>query len=388
MKSLILSFKSAWLGIMGNKVRSSLTMLGVIIGVFSVITLVSVGTGARQQMMMHMESMGTNVIQVYAQGWNVRFTLDDIDELKERVPSIKNAVPNMENWSNIRWRNHEDQFGYSGTTENYLSVTDSKLTDGRFLTGGDVEYRRRVAVVGDQVVVDLFKNTNPIGETINIQGQKFLVVGVMERKGKEYAMGPDRNIFIPITSAMRIMATNRIQGITLKANSAEDAKIAKVHLQRIFDKKYGGPDSVHLQSQDEWLQQVEEMNRIMTLVLGAIASVSLLVGGIGIMNIMLVSVTERTREIGIKKSIGAMNHHILIQFLVESMIISGVGGVIGILLGFGGAALVGKFGPETAVSATSVIVSFGFAMGVGVIFGVWPAMKAASMNPIEALQRE
>ena len=388
MRSLMLSFKSAWLGLMGNKVRSFLTMLGVIIGVCSVITLVSVATGARQQMMMHMESMGTNVIQVYSQGWNVRFTLDDVKELEERVPTIKAVIPNVENWTNMRWRNHGDYFGYSGTTEKYLVVTDSKLASGRFLTEGDVLHRRRVAVVGDQVVEDLFKGTNPIGQNINIQGQSFLVVGVMERKGKEYAIGPDRNVFIPVTSAMRLMATNRIHALSIKANSAEDTKVATVHLKRIFQKKYGHPDAVGIHSQQEWLQQVEEMNRIMTLVMGAIASISLLVGGIGIMNIMLVSVTERTREIGIKKSIGAMNHHILIQFLVESVIISGVGGVIGILLGFGGANLVGRLGPETAVSLTSVIVSFGFAVGVGVIFGVWPAMKAASMKPIEALQRE
>ncbi|MBS3969520.1 MAG: ABC transporter permease [Clostridia bacterium] len=388
MMSLILGFKSAWLGLMGNKVRAFLTMLGVIIGVCSVITLVSVATGARQQMMMHMESMGTNVIQVYSQGWNVRFTLDDLKELEERVPTIKAAIPNVENWTYMRWRNHGENFGYSGTTEKYLVVTDSKLARGRFLTEGDVLHRRRVAVVGDQVVEVLFKGTNPMGQNINIQGQNFLVVGVMERKGKEYAIGPDSNVFIPVTSAMRLMATNQIHGLSIKANSAEDTRVATVHLKRIFQKKYGHPDAVGIHSQQEWLQQVEEMNRIMTLVMGAIASISLLVGGIGIMNIMLVSVTERTREIGIKKSLGAMNHHILIQFLVESVIISGVGGVIGIILGFGGANLVGMLGPETAVSLTSVIVSFGFAVGVGVIFGVWPAMKAASMKPVEALQRE
>ena len=251
MRSLILGFKSAWLGLMGNKVRSFLTMLGVIIGVCSVITLVSVATGARQQMMMHMESMGTNVIQVYSQGWNVRFTLDDVKELEERVPTIKAAIPNVENWTYMRWRNHGENFGYSGTTEKYLVVTDSKLARGRFLTEGDVLHRRRVAVVGDQVVEVLFKGTNPMGQNINIQGQNFLVVGVMERKGKEYAIGPDSNVFIPVTSAMRLMATNQIHGLSIKANSAEDTRVATVHLKRIFQKKYGHPDAVGVHSQQE-----------------------------------------------------------------------------------------------------------------------------------------
>lgn len=388
MRSLMLSFKSAWLGLMGNKVRSFLTMLGVIIGVFSVITLVSVGTGAKQDMMQHMESMGSNIIQIYPQQWNVKFTIEDAKEIEERVPTVKSAMPTLDNWAPVRWRNHTEEFGYTGITDNYLHVTDNTLARGRFLTQSDIEHRRKVAVVGGQIVEDLFKGADPIGQNIVIQGQRFLVVGVMTKKGKEYAIGHDRNILIPITSAMRLMATDRIHNITVKANSSEDTRIATVHLKRIYEKKYGFPDAVGVHSQDEWLQQVEEMNKIMTLVLGAIASVSLLVGGIGIMNIMLVSVTERTREIGIKKSIGAMNHHILIQFLVESVIISGVGGVIGILLGFGGAKVVAMLGPQTAVSATSVIVSFGFAVGVGVIFGVWPAMKAASMRPIEALQRE
>ncbi|HHY92208.1 MAG TPA: FtsX-like permease family protein [Firmicutes bacterium] len=385
--TFLLSIKLAWRSILGNKVRSFLTMLGVIIGVASVIALVSVGQGARMNIQKHLESLGSNVIEVHSQGWDVRFTPELIEDLKTRVTGVKYVMPVIGMGGNLKWRNSFIDTSAQGVTQDFIEIREFKLAGGRNLSEVDVRERRRVLVVGAAIVDQLFRGMNPVGQEVYFNNQRFTVVGVLEAKMPDQEYGIDRTIYLPYTTAQRLMGGDaRIDSLNIKALGAREASQAALQLKRIFFKMYRRPDAAYVMSRDDMLKQVAEMNRIMTLMLGAIAGISLLVGGIGIMNIMLVSVTERTREIGIRKAVGAKNSQILGQFLIEAAILSGAGGIVGILVGSGASLLIRRFGPPTAVSPFSVLVAFGFALVVGAASGVWPAAKAASLQPTDALR--
>jgi putative ABC transport system permease protein len=384
---LLLSMKLAWRSILGNKMRSVLTMLGVIIGVASVIALVSVGQGARLDIQRHLMSLGSNVIEVYSQGWEVRFTPELLENLKDRVDNIKYIMPVVNVGGNLKWRNTNFDSDGQGVGEDFLAIRDLELVGGRGFTAADIRERRRVMVVGAIVADKLFRDVNPVGQEVYLNGQRFTVVGVLKAKvASNQEWGIDRTVYIPYTVAQRLSGDNRIDTINIKAKGTEESAQVAVQLKRIFYKIYRRPDSVYVMSRDDMLKQVAEMNRVMTLMLGAIAGISLVVGGIGIMNIMLVSVSERTREIGIRKAVGAKNDQILGQFLIEAVILSAAGGVIGILLGSGASFLIRRFGPPTAVTLSSILYSFVFALLVGVISGVWPAAKAAKLDPTDALR--
>lgn len=384
---LLLSMKLAWRSILGNKVRSILTMLGVIIGVASVITLVSVGQGARLEIQQHLQSLGSNVIEVYSQGWEVRFTPELLESLKTRVDGIKHIMPVVNIGGNLKWRNTTFDCSGQGVGEDFLALRDLELAGGRGFTAADISERRRVMVVGAIVDDQLFRGVNPVGQEVYLNGQRFTVVGVLKAKvSTAQEWGIDRTVYIPYSTAQRISGMNRIDTINIKAKGNKESSQAAVQLKRIFYKIYRRPDSVYVMSRDDMLRQVAEMNLVMTLMLGAIAGISLVVGGIGIMNIMLVSVSERTREIGIRKAVGAKNAQILGQFLIEAVILSAAGGIIGILLGSGASLIIRRFGPPTAVTPTSIFYSFAFALLVGAISGVWPAAKAAKLDPTDALR--
>jgi len=384
---LLLSMKLAWRSILGNKVRSILTMLGVIIGVASVITLVSVGQGARLEIQQHLQSLGSNVIEVYSQGWEVRFTPELLESLKARVDGIKHIMPVVNIGGNLKWRNTTFDCSGQGVGEDFLALRDLELVGGRGFTAADISERRRVMVVGAIVDDQLFRGVNPVGQEVYLNGQRFTVVGVLKAKvSTAQEWGIDRTVYIPYSTAQRISGMNRIDTINIKAKGNKESSQAAVQLKRIFYKIYRRPDSVYVMSRDDMLRQVAEMNLVMTLMLGAIAGISLVVGGIGIMNIMLVSVSERTREIGIRKAVGAKNAQILGQFLIEAVILSAAGGIIGILLGSGASLIIRRFGPPTAVTPTSIFYSFAFALLVGAISGVWPAAKAAKLDPTDALR--
>ncbi len=386
--TLILSMKLAWRSILGNKVRSILTMLGVIIGVASVIALVSVGQGARLEIQQHLQSLGSNVIEVYSQGWEVRFTPELLGSLKERVDGIKHIMPVLNLGGNIKWRNTTFDSQIQGVGEDFIAIRDLELAGGRGFTEDDISERHRVMVVGSIVADKLFQGVNPVGQEVYYHNQRFTVVGVLKAKiSGNQEWGIDRTVYIPYTAAQRLLgSSNRIDTINIKAEGIQESAQVAVQLKRVFYKIYRRPDAVHIMSRDDILKQVAEMNLVMTLMLGAIAGISLVVGGIGIMNIMLVSVTERTREIGIRKAVGAKNSQILGQFLIEAVILSAAGGVIGICLGSGVSLVIRHFGPPTAVTPTSIAYSFAFALLVGAISGVWPAAKAAKMQPTDALR--
>ncbi len=374
-------------GLSANKMRSALTMLGVIIGVASVIALVSVGEGARREVVANFESIGTNILKLYVQRWDARLTVEDLAGLKERVPGIDMVMPSVGWWPQVTYEGKERWGEIMGVTEVFPEIRSHELYSGRFFTAVEDEIARPVVVIGWQVMQELFAGRDPVGKYLYFDREPFEIIGVLEEKGENLGEGVDRMMFVPITVAEKRRGTNKLDTVYIKAQDQESVPVVELTLKRIFEAKYG-EESVYVWSQQSMLEELQKSTRTMTLMLGAIAGVSLLVGGIGVMNIMLVAVTERTREIGLRKALGAKRSHILLQFLVESALLCSLGGLIGVFLGIGGSQLVAKLGPKTAVSPASIVIAFSFSVLVGFIFGVYPAMRAGSLEPVEALRSE
>lgn len=390
--NILESVKIAWKGIMSNKVRSLLTMLGVIIGVASVISLTSVGQGVTSDITASLEDMGTNLITVSGmRNMGGKLEMEDIESLEDSE-YILAAVPSLtKSYVTIKYGSESmDEVTVEGTSQDYQAVNNFFVAEGRFLLEDDVDSRKKVCVVGQTIVDELFAGQNPIGEKISYDGQKYTVVGVMEEKGSSSMTDNDSYVFIPVSTAARTMGTTVLSTIYVQSASEEVTDAAVTHIENVYTEKFGNADAIRIFAMDELLETMDSTTAILTLLLGAIAGISLLVGGIGIMNIMLVSVTERTREIGIRKAIGARRKDILSQFLVESIILSLTGGIIGILLGVGlakaAAALVTDL--STLVTPWSIILSFGFSVAIGVFFGIYPANKASKLDPIVALRQE
>ncbi len=384
------SIRIAWSGIRGNKIRSLLTILGVIIGVAAVISLIAVGQGVTQDITSELEDLGTNLIFVTGmRSLGGVLESEDVDQLKE-YESIARVAPSISQAdSAIKWGSTTTTSNVEGTNQDYTDVRNFNVIEGRFITEEDVDKRKKVAVVGQGVVEELFGSVSPIGETITIIGQKYVVVGVMEPKGEVLGQDLDNNIYIPISSAERLLGTTKLKTIYVQAASTEATDTTVTDINNFYLNKFGKADLIKVTSQDQLIGSMDSMTETLTLMLGAIAGISLLVGGIGIMNIMLVSVTERTREIGIRKALGAKRKDILSQFLVESVILSISGGIIGIIIGIIAAKLVSTtLGWATLISVWSILLAFSFSVFVGVFFGIYPAMKASKLHPIEALRHE
>ncbi len=390
--NLFESFRLAFNGLRANKMRSFLTMLGVIIGVGAVIALVSVGTGASQEVTTQVEALGSNLVIVMpasARGRDLR--VEDAATIEERVAGVAHAVPTLRESATVIWTGRSIDTDVVGTTEFLPEVQSHPVAQGRFLSGQDVLYRRFVAVLGATARNNLFGLRDPMGQEIYISGYPFTVIGVMAEKGEGglFTPDPDDRVLIPVTTAQRLLGTNKIGSIYVSVNQGANADLVTNHIQRIFEVRFGDADAVQVFSQQQILAAVGSVTGILTMLLGAIAGISLLVGGIGIMNIMLVSVTERTREIGVRKAVGARSRDILAQFLVESVIISLVGGAIGIALGMLGSAAISRLGNvPSVVSLSWVAIAFGFAAAVGVFFGIYPAMQASRLDPIQALRHD
>jgi putative ABC transport system permease protein len=392
--------------IRANKLRSILTALGIVIGVAAVITMVALGSGARKSVQDRIQALGTNLLQVYSGGQFQRgvavsfdmrqsLTVDDAMALARDARALKAVVPEISSNFQVKYLNQNTNVSVVGTVPEYAPVNNYTVVAGRMFTAGDNEGRRRVAVLGSAIPTTFDANgAAMIGQQIQIRGIPFEVIGVLSTKGGQGFMNPDEQILIPLNTARyRVAGRDRLRNITVQVSHPDSVPLAMLEIERVLRREHqippGGDNDFQIRNRAEFLATFEETTRTFTFLLAGIAAVSLLVGGIGIMNIMLVSVTERTREIGIRKALGATRANIMLQFLVEAMVLCLLGGGIGILLGSGLAIGLSKLANwNTLISPLAVGVAFAFSAGVGVFFGLWPARRASLLDPIVALRYE
>lgn len=387
-EAFIMSIKN----ILSNKLRSFLTMLGLIIGVSSVIILTSLAQGATANIVNNIKSMGTNLIVVnIMRGVSSRdLTYNDVLRFQEENSSLISSISPVINGNiTIQYMDNYYDTSLVGTNEQFATIQNINMSLGRFITADDVNMRRRVAVIGSYVAKELFGMSNPIGQNIKVNGNILNVVGVMqERQGSTQGSEDDR-IIIPITTAQRLLQNAFIRTYYIESSNEQTVNAAFNTVQEFLLNRFKSTNAFRIFNMQNMLNTLSNSTRTLTLLLGAIASISLIVGGIGIMNIMLVSVTERTREIGIRKAIGARRKDIVMQFLIESVVLSGLGGLVGIILGIIVSVYLNNSGTMNAIiSPSSVIIAFLFSIAVGIVFGSYPASKASRLNPIDALRYE
>ena len=388
--SLFEAILSALKAIWSNKMRSALTMLGIIIGIFSVVALISVGQSSTASVTRSIEGMGSNLITVSVQNRRITLDLDDVEDM-ETLNGVGSASPYSS--GQLTLKNGTDTLSVSVNAVNskYDDIRDYKVQSGRFINANDDDKRLRVVVVGVDVADELYGTTNVVGEKISVDGISFTIIGVLEEQGDSMLGSQDEIAMIPFSTGTRILGDTRISNVYISAADSDSVDTAMTSLENYMLAQTPDNDDTgyRIFSQSSILDTLSTATQTLTLMLGGIAGISLLVGGIGIMNIMLVSVTERTREIGIRKAIGATRSNILTQFLIESIVVSGVGGVIGVLLARVGTNLIGNLMDMTiAISPQIVLIAVVFSIGVGVLFGMYPAWKASKLNPIEALRYE
>jgi putative ABC transport system permease protein len=391
--------------IRANKLRSFLTMLGIIIGVGAVITMIALGSGAQKAVSDQIQALGSNLLTVMpgqsfmrgvASDQRVSLTVDDAKAISASGQHILAVMPEISRSFQVKVGNQNANISVTGTVPEYFPARNYTITAGRAFTAGDDEARRRYAVLGS-AVPDIFNRNAAamVGQTIQIRGIEFEVRGILSPKGAQGGwMNPDEQIFIPLqTARYRTHGTDRVRSIGIKVDDAKDMNVAMMEvewaLRRTHKIRPDGNNDFMIRNQADLLSTVEQTTQTFSFLLAGIAAVSLLVGGIGIMNIMLVSVTERTREIGVRKALGATQGAILFQFLVEALVLCLVGGVIGVTFGSGGALALSKiFKWNTLISPYSIVLAFAFSFGVGIFFGIWPARRASKLDPIVALRYE
>jgi putative ABC transport system permease protein len=390
-----------------NKLRSLLTMLGIVIGVAAVIAMIALGNGAQKAVKDRISALGTTLLTIMPgqafgmggirSGDQQKMTMDDAKAIEDHAEHILAVQPEMQRQLQIQYNNRNANTSIVGTTANYLEVRKYELEAGKMFTNGHDASRARVAVVGP-AVAQLLGFDNPIalvGEQVRIRGIQFDVIGVLKSKGQGGGFGnPDEQVLIPINTArFRAMGTDRLRSINVLASSEDDIPLAMAEIQKVLRREHrlrpGREDDFNIRNQSDFLNTLGETTAVFGLLLAGIATVSLVVGGIGIMNIMLVSVTERTREIGVRKALGATRTNILSQFLIEAIVLCILGGIVGILLGSGTAYMLSRsFAWNTQISSSAVVMAFLFSAAVGVVFGVWPARRASMLDPIQALRYE
>ena len=399
------SFLMAWASLIANKMRSILTMLGIIIGVAAVIALVSIGNGVKQDIQNSISSLGSNLLMVMPgapRTPGVRPSAGSMKSLKvsdyeaiSKLDGVKAASPMTNGSYVVIYQNKNWTTSVSGVSYNYLDVNNWSMKSGRFLSEKNVQNRERVAVVGKTVVKNLFGDEDPVGAEIRVKNIPFRIIGVLNSKGSG-AMGNDQDdmVVIPYTTAMeRVEGVDYLRMIYVVGKDESGIDRLQSDIENLLRVRHGikdtNLDDFNIQNMNSIMETMEETTGTLTLFLGAVAAISLVVGGIGIMNIMLVSVTERTREIGVRKALGATYSVIVTQFLIEAVVISLMGGIIGIILGIGSSKLIGMAsGMSTVISVPTIVMSFAFSMAIGLIFGIYPARKAAKLNPIDALHYE
>ncbi|WP_059363004.1 ABC transporter permease [Veillonella tobetsuensis] len=399
------SFLMAWASLVANKMRSILTMLGIIIGVAAVIALVSIGNGVKQDIQNSISSLGSNLLMVMPgapRTPGVRPTAGSMKSLKvadyeaiAKLDGVKAVSPMTNGTYVVIYQNKNWTTSVSGVNANYLDVNNWTMKSGRFLSNKNIQNRERVAVIGKTVAKNLFGDEDPVGAEIRVKNIPFRVIGVLNSKGSG-AMGNDQDdmVIIPYTTAMeRVDGIDYLRMLYVVAKDENGIDRLQSDIENLLRVRHGikdtNLDDFNIQNMNSIMETMEETTGTLTLFLGAVAAISLVVGGIGIMNIMLVSVTERTREIGIRKALGATYFVIVTQFLIEAVVISLMGGLIGIALGIGASKLISlASGMSTVISVPTIVLSFAFSMAIGLVFGIYPARKAAKLNPIDALHYE
>lgn len=379
-----------------NKMRSFLTVLGIVIGISSVITLIGIGDGSKQAVTSAIEGMGTNLLTVSLTGSSAKPLTDDDLKTVKSYPMVSDAVPDLTGTATAKEGTESYRTSVEGTLPGYENIRDVHAALGRFITQDDSDNRYRVAVVGIEVLQNIYPNLNAsqydtlIGKKLQLNGTDFEIVGILESKGTSSVGSSDNRVIVPLSTAERFLKSTQVKTYYVEAKSSSQITAASGELSSYLLQKYNNDSSqFRVLSQSELLQTTNSTVGSLTMMLAGIAAISLLVGGIGIMNIMLVSVIERTREIGIRKAIGAKRKDIRIQFLIESVFISCIGGLIGIGLGILASVLIPLFSSQQVIiSAPVVILAFAFSAAVGIIFGFYPAAKASRMKPIDALNYE
>ncbi|MDY4921291.1 MAG: ABC transporter permease [Phascolarctobacterium sp.] len=400
------SIKMALEGMVSNKLRTFLTLLGIIIGVGAVIAMVSLGFGVKENIKNNISRLGSNLLVIQsggrtssgariAAGEGAKLTYEDAEALMKQVDGVANMSASVNKTYQLVAGNQNWNSRVEGTTPSNFDIQSLELEDGRVFRSKDLSSRNRVAVIGKTVADSLFPEGDAVGKVMRINKAPFQVIGVLKSKGQS-GMGMDQDdiVYIPLTTAQnRMMGITYVQRITLQAeneNVINDVQAEAEEVLRTRHKiKTGGDDDFTVRNMAAVMETMMETANSITMLLGCIAAISLLVGGIGIMNIMLVSVTERTREIGIRKALGATYNNILLQFLIEAMVIGIVGGGLGVLLGVGASFAISHFaGWNTVISMWAIVIAVVFSIGIGLFFGIYPARKAALLDPIDALRYE
>ena len=400
------SIKMAIEGMLSNKLRTFLTLLGIIIGVGAVIAMVSLGFGLKENVKNNISKLGSNLLIItsggrtasgarLAAGEGVKLTYEDMQAIEKQVDGIANITASVNRSYQMVAGNQNWTSRVEGTTASSFTISSLEVEDGRILSDRDLSSRSRVAVIGKTVADSLFPEENPVGKIMRINKAPSQVIGVLKSKGQG-SMGMDQDdvVYIPLTTAQnRMMGITNVQRITVQAENENVINDVQAEVEQVLRTRHrikdGGTDDFTVGNMAQIMETMLSTANNITILLGCIAAISLLVGGIGIMNIMLVSVTERTREIGIRKALGATYNNILQQFLVESMVIGIIGGTLGVILGVSASVLISKFaGWNTVISIWAIIIAVVFSVGIGLFFGIYPARKAALLDPIDALRYE
>ena len=395
--------KVAFKSLLANKLRSILAMLGIIIGVAAVIAMLAIGTGAKQQILDRISAMGTNLLIVrpsqrgtagVMSGTQLNLTEEDAKQILEKIDHIHALTPVVGRNQQVKYMHENTNTQILGCTPTYLPIRDFEIDRGKCFTDFDVDHWSRVCLLGPVTATNLFGFSDPLGQTVKINGINFKVLGVLKPKGDQGWFNPDDQVLVPYTVDMHIlMGVDYLREVDIQCEVGTDLDAVQTDLYELMRHRHkiqpGAPDDVMIQNQAQFVDAFSATATTFTILLGTVGGIALFVGGIGIMNIMLVTVTERTREIGIRKAIGAREFDILSQFLIEAILISGLGGLTGMGLGIGAAWIVGKFSPfPTIVRFYSIVLALFFSAAVGIFFGFYPATRAAKLDPIEALRYE
>lgn len=375
--------------IASNKLRSFLTMLGIIIGVTSIIVLVSIGQGTTSDITSSLQETGSNkiTVRITNQGSIKTLSYDDLRDFED-IEGVSSVSPSISSGITAAYESNSYDATLTGADENYIKINNYTLSTGRGITPLDMDNRNKVVILGSDVASELFSYADPVDEIISIDGINYIVIGVLESKDTSSTGSSDDIILTPFTTAQRVLKNANISSFTVIADSSDDVDAVMQELELKLLSYFGTEDAYSVNNSQDLIDSITEITNTLSFALGGIAFISLLVGGIGIMNIMLVSATERTKEIGIRKAIGAKKKDILMQFLFESAVISSLGGLMGILLAYIICVILNKFSISTVTNFYIVMLSFVFSLAIGIVFGIMPANKAAKLRPVDALRYE